>query len=904
METQHVYSTRQQRRETGQAFPRGPRPGYPHPYSDSFSALSAVPSRVSVDVSQATNHERMYIREELALVHGHWIGFGPPSEEESDDLAWGSTEFPTRMSGDLTGVGAWDTSTISGYPSTEVTWDDVLPRPNAGRLFPEFPFASIEDIWEMERPRRSHSNEPQRPYTPSPERKGTRVRKRRATENLRSEETWPAGTAAESDVGAKIRGRTTTMSRENHNEENSRSWKLLHCQWEIPAVCARALENGPKTSTPLIEKLLSDFVVLTGDENNIDCTTCAEFLDKSWHDVKEMALRVISSKVKQVLASEATMVEQSNNEAPTANDTQAFDIGYAPSTKQDLILSSDNLKTTNKKDLAEAIAWICTAVRLPPTESANSGKGLFRSTTTATLPNDNPGMYSHALKPLEVWPASTLGKYSCWTKLFRVGIVAWKPIQRDWGKGLGVSFNTMIQLAGVENYCSFDGGILLLGYRTALVPVNFNEQSKGIKWHFEALEETEEGFIRREDLKSIRRNWARFKDRSIFQVSNCFVGWFEHAHVMLGTRELLEQQSRMEWSNSDQCNRTLHPTGYEAGGQFSFSLGPINIAPQGIKTWGFVSNIQNYERAQDYRNALQGCRRSVALVLDSSTQQGWLVPMLSLILHLCHRWFQDINRHLSVMDPIPFAAPEHDGFQASLRALELSGDILVLGKAGEPDTETLRQLVLRVHMTLTGSNSTREEPKGRYIFATELMSVVDPPSNGSALRRLDVSGFDSQVSSWRSIVKHVDVIGVCKELGQAIQAGPQTGIICEDCCTLPVAHFYMAAHVSCLAVLAERAGSSIHWNCISGGACQLGPGTYWRISASTWPVCSVSSHQSIWTKKPCRFLQTVSKKEKNPHFISQSGDELPETGVVVFGDDESVRTPVRWISELRQRVGK
>ncbi|KAK1687587.1 hypothetical protein BDP55DRAFT_658786 [Colletotrichum godetiae] len=57
----------------------------------------------------------------------------------------------------------------------------------------------------------------------------------------------------------------------------------------------------------------------------------------------------------------------------------------------------------------------------------------------------------------------------------------------------------------------------------------------------------------------------------------------------------------------------------------------------------------------------------------------------------------------------------------------MKGDVIVLGRLEEPDTETLRQLVLRIHTSLVQTAHTREEPRHNTIFATELMAIIDPP---------------------------------------------------------------------------------------------------------------------------------------------------------------------------------
>lgn len=54
--------------------------------------------------------------------------------------------------------------------------------------------------------------------------------------------------------------------------------------------------------------------------------------------------------------------------------------------------------------------------------------------------------------------------------------------------GLEVSFDLMVQLAGVEIPVLIDGGVILVGYQTALVPTRV--AGSLIQWHLETASES------------------------------------------------------------------------------------------------------------------------------------------------------------------------------------------------------------------------------------------------------------------------------------------------------------------------------------------------------------------------------------------------------------------------------
>ncbi|KXH61131.1 ankyrin repeat protein [Colletotrichum salicis] len=528
----------------------------------------------------------------------------------------------------------------------------------------------------------------------------------------------------------------------NFNKNITRSFC---CRWEIPATYERMRHASPPS---------------TGSDVLVEWSTCSDFLQEQWNYAGLVALRIVSIGVRQLLFPEKPSLGVSEGKDHTTKhfDVDGFLIRHSTAEEIDVLF---HVTGHEARKIIEAMMWISTAMRPTPSTSASTSTRLFKSTNIESgvkgVPRSRELMSN--LQPLEEWsPVASSTSSWCWTKLFHTGVIACHDVRRNWGKGLEISFGMMVHLASVENYCALDNGFILLGFRIALVPVEFNEDLKSIQWHFEAVENSTDGFIEPAKLQTVQQAWTGFQDTSKFQGSRCYVGCFEEAHVLLGTRKLLEPTS-MTWSQTDECVRTLRQTGVEAGAQVAISAGPINIAPQLIKTWDFTSNVQRFDPTQQYRPTLRASRRRVALVIDAENKQAWLVPMLSLILHLCHMYWMDIAKAPLEETPIPFAKPAHDGHQAVLDAIEMMGDVIVLGALEEPDTETLRQLFLRIRTFPMETMRTREEPRHNTIFATELMAIIDPPFQGSALRKVDTSGSDSLVSSWEAIAKHADVVG-------------------------------------------------------------------------------------------------------------------------------------------------
>lgn len=278
-------------------------------------------------------------------------------------------------------------------------------------------------------------------------------------------------------------------------------------------------------------------------------------------------------------------------------------------------------------------------------------------------------------------------------------------------------------------------------------------------------------------------------------------------------------------------------------------------------------------------------------MIDSDTKQAWLVPLLSSILPLCHRYFQEVKLDNEV-DPIPFAEPSTDGSHAVIKAIEKHGDLLVLGQDDTPDRETLRQLFLRINTNLLDTAGTREKPVKRHIFASELMGMIFEPGPGSALKKIEVSG---GTGSWASLVEKVDFVGCCTNIGQLIEPVVQSQSC--GCVTLPQEQFLLAAHMRCLEVLSQRAGSSV--GKVREGACKFGEDMFWSAETPFWhDVCKERAHQSIWTDVLLRkqVLQQITPKQMIRYEAANARaatipQKMASDGAVVFGDN--VATPIR-----------
>lgn len=659
----------------------------------------------------------------------------------------------------------------------------------------------------------------------------------------------------------------------------SRCHGWLRCEWELPSV-VRELRLSQSSE---VQPLLENFVTITGSHGNIECATCAQFLDKEWKEVGARALEVLSRGVSSL---EKPSTKPGNS--PSLNWTALIH-----ATETHIIIEVH--EEQGAQSFVDAIVWVCAAVRVNPQRQADTGKR-----SKLHLSKANQLLYFNAYRPVLVYGLDKLTECSdqdlepqtrCWTGLFNTGIIACRPIERQWGAGLEIPFEMLLDLSGVENVYQVEGGIILVGFFTALVPISRDEATNSIQWHFEEIDGSSGELLKPHSLPSVLRDWYKSQDVNMLRTSKCFVGWFARANILLGTRQLVENpRNKLKWSTETKEHRqSARREGFEASGQLGFTAGPINTGLQLISTWRFHSNVQHFRRHEQYSMALRLGRGNVSVVIDSESKQVWLVPMLSLVLHLCHRYFQEVSSG-QAHNPLPFANPSPDGASEAARVLECNGDVLVFGAAGNPDAENLRQLFLRINTNLLNSAATREPSNKKKLFASELMAMVTEPGRGSPLKEMKAP---ADAESWVGLLERVDFVGVCANIGYLIEPERPFANNCA-CSALPCNKYLLAAHIRCLDALAQREGCTIEHSL--NRVCRLGESVFWNTENVYWTTCPAGGHDTIWNEKD-KVLQQISRKEKGkgknvPRLNEQTvvlQQHLPEDGVVVFGGDTTKR---------------
>lgn len=553
------------------------------------------------------------------------------------------------------------------------------------------------------------------------------------------------------------------------------------------------------------------------------------------------------------------------------------------------MLCKADILPEQKRALLEALVWLCEAIRVP-NPSSSLGMSTSRcqiecspiefSSVHARDQGESADAYTPLLSPKLCFKLRDLShhltlKENCWLPLFESGVIAKRSRPEipnlekgDCFHGLEVSFNLMVQLSAVEIPVLIDGGVILVGYQTALVPTRIAGSS--IQWH---LETESESRLNPFKLQSTRSNWVKRTDWKSFKDLRCFIGWCRSAQINLGTSILTDE---VRWSSEKSQKKTLRWGGISVGAQ-AVVASPLQIGPVGQMTFIFVHNKIMFSPSRVFGKMRKDTSKEVVMVVDSSDRRAWLVPKLSLLLHMSHVW---IRRHGIYPNPIPYTNAHHVGGSVE-QTLRDCGDIALL-EQGE-DCFKLRQLLLGLNINLVESRQHTEDATRKKLFGFEFMDIVCEPPHGGLMRKLVTN--KSEGRGWYGLSDLADAVVFCAGLGHAITAEKAENGKCAKCTTLPVNSYYLAASLSCLNELIIRQGNVLA--CAQNGEIKISKDHYWKISGNPFEDCTHSGNTSETCWYKTEIVQQVDQRSVLTLFRgnsqSQSSPNIPLQGAVVFG---------------------
>jgi len=371
----------------------------------------------------------------------------------------------------------------------------------------------------------------------------------------------------------------------------------------------------------------------------------------------------------------------------------------------------------------------------------------------------------------------------CWRDLLHSAYVAERPgyVPHHQGIGLQLSFDLMLELVALERAIVYDGGLILTGYDTAVVPTRLMDDS--VQWHVVFQGESRDG----------RKTWFpedqpcpfdlenRLKVTSLDELKRtAYLGWGDRVEVVLGTESLPRHPfvGRTELETLS-VHRFVN-TGYSRGGTFGISLGPANrILNANVNGAGSLTYTYSRDRPcqtkslpDNYKRRFWHLYRSVVVIYDVHAGRAWLLPKVNVVLHLVRMYMALARLQAPLTIPYPRQRDEDrealdiDAWDV-IRKLELKKietDEDMISRSPETFGALFNDFAEFLHLAL----APMEASSFPETYGVELLDVYD--GNFGLLKK--VSPVHGTERTWPLLLDRVGVI-VCRGLGAALHLTPE-----------------------------------------------------------------------------------------------------------------------------------
>lgn len=320
----------------------------------------------------------------------------------------------------------------------------------------------------------------------------------------------------------------------------------------------------------------------------------------------------------------------------------------------------------------------------------------------------------------------------CWQPLFAGSVIVpgFPTPERSDQIGLEIPYSIMTALARIWHPIEHDGGLILKGFSTMLVPIS--DKADAIQWHFISDEVGRR--LPTASFKDRIEEWHRFKSLDEIENKRMFVGFCRRVKILLGTREA-DFASVSYSTNTKRAGRTLELT----GGTATTGLAAHGLQGPTVGLTFALSKNQKITRdlvSQDYSGMLEDMKQRSLILYDVDSKKSWLVSTISAVLHMMHIWAQ---RHPSLVRlrnnqvDLPYAEASWDGGLAAMEAIK-NNNLLELHDEPSGEPYRLMDLVKKLWRNIESVIDQMDDAKSGFprfetqkITAWEMIDVIETP---------------------------------------------------------------------------------------------------------------------------------------------------------------------------------
>ncbi|KAK5167846.1 hypothetical protein LTR04_007183 [Oleoguttula sp. CCFEE 6159] len=355
----------------------------------------------------------------------------------------------------------------------------------------------------------------------------------------------------------------------------------------------------------------------------------------------------------------------------------------------------------------------------------------------------------------------------------------------------------MAFLANVRYPLEFENGLVLRGPGAFLLPVAKLET--GIQWHLVQGQDT------KDLLKALTLypDWYQTMDFESLARPRTFLGYCSYAQIHVGT-EVREIKPSGIIAERDRLvlDREVPIT-------INFKT-PFFSIGFGTRITLRKSHLHTLEGKQlTYEDRLRRAAATPLLLYDSGTRIAWLVPELSVLLHMVFASLSHKDLPHEVLQSLRLAEPSADGGKAALSAIQSCNSIALWDKAGDDRPHRFMDVVTQF---LEVFDSRKEEGK----LARETLRIT----GRSGLRGWDFTDLKDQRycfksreipaplghrPAWWELGEDIQTLVLFgRNIGDAIKPDLNQAGMCSSWASIPCGRDLLVASVGCLTELRKR----------------------------------------------------------------------------------------------------
>ncbi|KAE9362769.1 hypothetical protein N431DRAFT_358055 [Stipitochalara longipes BDJ] len=649
-----------------------------------------------------------------------------------------------------------------------------------------------------------------------------------------------------------------TIIRSNSRSIPDRGPIHIRCQarWEILDFCEKELQGYSD---------LMSLLTLTGTPTSAQADSCEDYVRETWGPAGLELLNrfILGLKTK---SCDAFLAEG-----------RYVHIDFHPKNQEHPEMASIHLTGNLDQiiEILEQLSWFAVTFRTSSKGQLTMSHAIFQERPgKLKFEKGEPEFELSLVTPrhhsISVNPNDNLEQSNCWLPLFSSGILAQGfPIRQrpEAALGLDLAFPVLAQLARLDGPMSYAEGIVFSGKLSIIFPTRLLDAgTRGVQWHFVGVDDPASIVDILEESE-----WFQSRDFEQLITSRAFLGYCRYSQVLAGTKESLERSqigesciqrsiSRLEIRPEANISTTL-----TANGVWAATLKTKVVLSKGLRA-------QIGDDEIDFRDRVHRTVKSPVLVFDTATQSAWLIPEVSLILHMVHEYLKQdwVQTPRGPEVTLPYAQMSPDGGRAAFNAIVEHGHQELWERQEDGQA---KRFMDEINMKKAAARRTLRHPR---LLGWDFMDILS--KEHLFFERELPEDMGPRMAWWELAINTDTLVIFGSNFGQLIRPHPEQTPVCKAWNPIPENFNLLIASARCIMYLAMKC------NARDSSCRKVADGLEWHTPKGSY----LYGHPCVKAGcETCMFIQELRAPQKKPwqrHEKNLAGGESIEPdGALIFG---------------------